>query len=222
MLESCPPESRGPTATWARLFGAQTRTGLGPSAERLAYNEDVERAFRDLGDRTRPDARAIGARDLAGHGRQRAHAAWQLLLDEVAPHVDDLPPQLQFACVVSFMLVAGRHEDLLAGLRYAYRARSTSRARSTTSASLALATFNLGYLHLNHGSFHEAIERFSEVMASLAQEHDLDEPAPDHAAKPDRRPRRARRVRQRGTRSPRAGWRSSARCSSTTTASTAA
>ncbi|HEY9025979.1 MAG TPA: ATP-binding protein, partial [Burkholderiaceae bacterium] len=170
VVESCADEPRGPTATWARFLVATNKTSLGPSPERLAQLCDIEAAFRALGD---PHGVALAqaahavSRTMAGE----AHAAWQSLLDDVAPRFDELPPRFEFACSVYFTLVAVGTKDLLAGLRYAYRALDAAREIGDVGP-IALATFNLGYLHLNHGSFHEAIERFSEVM-SLAQEHDL-------------------------------------------------
>ena len=97
--------------------------------------------------------------------------AWQRLLDEVAPFEDGLPAELRFPLAVAFTIVALGIKDLVAGLRYAYRALDLAR-EIDDEGPRALALFNLGYLHLNHGSFHEAIERFSEVLA-IAQAHDM-------------------------------------------------
>jgi len=169
-LEAGRAEPEGALVAWARFIRASNQISFGPSAGLLDEYDAVEAAFRRLGLSegvvSTCSARAVTL-SMAGH----AQDAWQGLSEQVAPHVDDLPPGLQFACFVNFMVVAVGTKDLLAGLRYAYRALDVARGIEDIGP-LALATFNIGYLHLNHGSFHEAIERFSEVL-SLAQEHDL-------------------------------------------------
>ena len=90
-------------------------------------------------------------------------AAWRTLTEEVAPFIDGLPLDFQFFGAIYVTVSALGAKDLLAGLRYAYRALDLARELDDPGP-LALALFNLGYLHLNYGSFHEAIERFSEVM----------------------------------------------------------
>jgi signal transduction histidine kinase/HPt (histidine-containing phosphotransfer) domain-containing protein/BarA-like signal transduction histidine kinase len=170
VLESCAHDSAGLEATWARFLVATNQTRIGPNAERLATLRELREDFMRLGDVSGvvlADASLAISGSMVGNGA----TAWQSLLDEVAPHVDGLPPAFQFAVAIAFTVVAIGIKDLLAGLRAAYRALDLSRQFADPGPS-ALALFNLGYLHLNHGSFHEAIERFSEVL-SLSQEHDL-------------------------------------------------
>jgi signal transduction histidine kinase/DNA-binding NarL/FixJ family response regulator/HPt (histidine-containing phosphotransfer) domain-containing protein len=170
VVDASADEPAGALATWARFIVAADQTSRGPNPARLAELDELERAFRRLDDRTGivlTQAMRAVSRAMAGD----PHPAWQAMLDDVVPWFDDLAPPFQFACAVYLMLVAVGTKDLLSGLRYAYRALDGARL-ADDAGPLALALFNLGYLHLNHGSFHEAIERFSEVM-SLAQQHDL-------------------------------------------------
>ena len=169
-LDACADDPHGLIATWARF---QLATGLvprGPTAALVAEVADVRAAFEALRDEAgvvlADLARAV-LRSMQGHGAE----AWQALQEEVAPFLDALHPEFQFFGAIYITVSALGAKDLLAGLRYAYRALDLAR-QLDDPGPLALALFNLGYLHLNYGSFHEAIERFGEVMA-LARQHDL-------------------------------------------------
>jgi signal transduction histidine kinase/HPt (histidine-containing phosphotransfer) domain-containing protein/ActR/RegA family two-component response regulator len=169
-LDAARAEPRGPLASWARFILAATRIARGPNPGLLAEMADLRDAFHALGDRT-GELLTIAARAALQSMQGEGAAAWQSLLADVGPHLGELAPPFQFAVAVYFTLVALGTKDLLSGLRHAYRALELARL-CRDPGPLALALFNLGYLHLNHGSFHEAIERFSEVM-SLAGEHDI-------------------------------------------------
>ncbi len=169
-LDACGDDPDGRMATWARFLRVSNLQSIGPNAERMAEYDRLEATFRRHGD---VDGAVLVAMIRASSRAMigESDAAWQSLIDDVAPHVDRLQPELQFQVSVAFTLVALGTKDLFAGLRWAYRAVETAR-RIDDPGPLALALFNLGYLHLNHGSFHEAIERFGEVMV-LAEAHDL-------------------------------------------------
>ncbi|HEX7638027.1 MAG TPA: ATP-binding protein, partial [Burkholderiaceae bacterium] len=170
LLASCADDPDGLTAAWARYILAGSRLSLGANAERLAEFDALERSFRHHGE---PAGAVLvaAARASALSKNGEGAVAWQRLLDEVAPFEDGLPAELRFPLAVAFTIVALGIKDLVAGLRYAYRALDLAR-EIDDEGPRALALFNLGYLHLNHGSFHEAIERFSEVLA-IAQAHDM-------------------------------------------------
>ncbi len=169
-LDACADDPDGRMATWARFLRVSNLQSIGPNAERMAEYDRLEATFRRHGD---IDGAVLVAMIRASSRAMigESEAAWQSLIDDVAPHVDRLQPELQFQVSVAFTLVALGTKDLFAGLRWAYRAVEIAR-RIDDAGPLALALFNLGYLHLNHGSFHEAIERFGEVMV-LAEAHDL-------------------------------------------------
>jgi signal transduction histidine kinase/HPt (histidine-containing phosphotransfer) domain-containing protein/ActR/RegA family two-component response regulator len=169
-LEACAHDPRGTIATWARFQIAASLIPRGPTAGLVAEVADIRTAFDALHDEAgvvlSDLARAV-LRSMQGGGA----AAWQTLQEEVAPFLDALHPEFQFFGVIYLTVSALGAKDLLAGLRYAYRALDLAR-QLDDPGPVALALFNLGYLHLNYGSFHEAIERFGEVMA-LARQHDL-------------------------------------------------
>ena len=167
---SCADDPDGLLATWAHSVMASNRMSAGPNAELLAEYDRLGAAFRRLGDADGTVmVAAVRATSLSMTGE--SGAAWQSLIDGVAPNVDRLPPDFQFPASVAFTVVALGTKDLVAGLRWAYRGLEVAR-RLDDPGPLALALFNLGYLHLNHGSFHEAIDRFGEVL-KLSQAHDL-------------------------------------------------
>jgi signal transduction histidine kinase/CheY-like chemotaxis protein len=169
-LDSAADDPRGTIATWARFQLAMGLIPRGPTAGLTAEVADIRRAFEALQDESGivlADAAHAVMRSMQGEGA----AAWRTLTEEVAPFLDALPLEFQFFGAIYITVSALGAKDLLAGLRYAYRALDLARELDDPGP-LALALFNLGYLHLNYGSFHEAIERFSEVM-SLAAEHDL-------------------------------------------------
>jgi len=169
-LDASAADPRGTIATWARFQLAMGRIPRGPTAELFAEVADIRRSFEalhDVGGVVLIDAATAVLRSMQGDGA----AAWRTLTEEVAPYLDGLPLEFQFFGAIYVTVSALGAKDLLAGLRYAYRALDLARELDD-SGPLALALFNLGFLHLNYGSFHEAIERFSEVM-SLAAEHDL-------------------------------------------------
>jgi signal transduction histidine kinase/DNA-binding NarL/FixJ family response regulator/HPt (histidine-containing phosphotransfer) domain-containing protein len=169
-LDACTDDPRGTLATWARFQLAAGRIPRGPTAELVAEVAEIREAFAALHDESgvvlTDLARAV-LRSMQGEGA----AAWQALQEEVAPFLDALHPEFQFFGVIYLTVAALGAKDLLAGLRHAYRALDLAR-QIDDPGPVALALFNLGYLHLNYGSFHEAIERFGEVMA-LARQHDL-------------------------------------------------
>ncbi|MEP6504809.1 MAG: histidine kinase dimerization/phospho-acceptor domain-containing protein, partial [Betaproteobacteria bacterium] len=166
----CVDEPSGRIATWARFLAVTNDASGGPTPGLMTEVASVRAAFLALG-----DAQGVVLTDAAhashvGEVGSQA-AAWRMLMDDVVPHADALPPEYRFVVEVSCTMVAVLAKDLLAGLRYGYRSLDVAR-QIVDPGPLGLALFNLGYLHLNHGSFHEAIERASEVM-SLAQRHDL-------------------------------------------------
>jgi signal transduction histidine kinase/CheY-like chemotaxis protein len=166
----CVDDPLGATATWARFLAVTNDASGGAAPALMAELGRVREAFVALDEAQGVvlcDAVRASCIGEVGSGAP----AWQLLMDEVMPHAEGLPPEYRFIVEVSATMVAVRTQDLLAGLRYGYRALDVAR-RIVDPGPLGLALFNLGYLHLNHGSFHEAIERFSEVL-SLAQRHDL-------------------------------------------------
>ncbi len=166
----CVDEPFGATATWARFLAVTNDASGGSTPALLAELAGVRAAFAALG-----EAQGVVLSDAVRAScvseLDTAPAAWRLLTDDVVRHADGLPPEYRFIVEVSCTMVAVRTRDLLAGLRFGYRALDVAR-QIVDPGPLGLALFNLGYLHLNHGSFHEAIERFSEVL-SLAQRHDL-------------------------------------------------
>ncbi len=167
---ACADDPTGPDATWARFHLLANGLQVEPTPQRVSEFLQVQRRLRELGE----EGGAITAEALLAGARSQLGdpvAGWNMLVQNVGPVMDGLPPQLQFVCATAFVIVALGMKDLLAGLRYAYRTLDIAR-QVDEPAMIALALFNLGYQHLNYGSFHEAIDRFSEVL-SLAQQHDL-------------------------------------------------
>jgi signal transduction histidine kinase/FixJ family two-component response regulator/HPt (histidine-containing phosphotransfer) domain-containing protein len=169
-LDEVAGEPRGTIATWARFTIATGRISRGPNAALLAEVDDIRAAFHDLGDQA-GEVLTIAARAALDSMQGGGQAAWRSLVEDVEPHLPGLPAPFQFVGAVYFTVAALGTKDLLSGLRHAHRALELARLFPDPGPQ-ALALFNLGYLHLNHGSFQEAIERFGEVM-SLAREHDL-------------------------------------------------
>jgi signal transduction histidine kinase/HPt (histidine-containing phosphotransfer) domain-containing protein/ActR/RegA family two-component response regulator len=169
-LDAVAGEPRGTIATWARFTIATGRISRGPNAGLLAEVDDIRVAFHELGDHA-GEVLTIAARAALDSMQGGGQAAWRSLVEDVEPHLPGLSAQFQFVGAVYFTVAALGTKDLQSGLRHAHRALELARQFSDPGP-LALALFNLGYLHLNHGSFQEASERFSEVM-SLAGEHDL-------------------------------------------------
>jgi signal transduction histidine kinase/ActR/RegA family two-component response regulator len=169
-LAACVDDPQGPDATWARFHLITSELAFAPSNARVKEMRAVQRRMRALGDH----AGDIAAEAMIAAGTSQLGQpgpAWRAIVSRVGPALDDLPVDLQFACCTAAVLVALGVKDLLEGLRYAYQALDIAR-EVDDPAMTALALFNLGYQHVNYGSFHEAISRFEEVLA-LAEAHGL-------------------------------------------------
>jgi len=170
VIAECGGDPAGAAATWATYLRVSNDVAGEPNAQTLLEFDRLLRAFDALGDvdgQVMVHAAYANALSVLGEGA----AARRLLLEEVAPHLDALQPDLRFYAEVSFTMVAVAQRDTLTGLRHGYRALDIARGLADPGP-LSLTLHNIGFLHLNHGSFHEAIERFGEALA-LAFEHDI-------------------------------------------------
>ncbi|MCK6432173.1 MAG: response regulator [Burkholderiaceae bacterium] len=160
----------GPEGLWARYWVLEGEITRRARPELLTEVHDLRLEFEALRltkGSVMCHASAAALRSSLGDGE----GASAVLARCVTPQFNTLPDWCRFRCCNAHVVTSLATRNVHDGLRYALLGLDITREMGEDCAT-ALALHNLGFLHFNHGSFHDAVERFTEALA-LAQRHDL-------------------------------------------------